>query len=147
MVIRTTDLDRIFASAPASRQAAVVAGKGVHWESPIQDDSGRSDDPLPIFPFDTRGGGKDLTGSVVGRFRILGYGGTYKNAAGKSVGARWVGRCACGRYQRFKTRSITAPSEADMKCDRCKYLVGIKDGEQWAFDKFDAAQAKSKVGP
>jgi hypothetical protein len=124
--MRTTDFDRIVASGSANKTAAVVTGKGVHWEPAkqlLKPTDAWQETPLPTFPLPTGMVGLIPVGLKVGRLTVIGYGGAGRDRA------RWVVRCACGMYGHQRTRSLRAEHHrARAMCLRCNYLEEVKAG-------------------
>jgi hypothetical protein len=119
------DVDRVVASRPANKTAAVVTGKGVHWEPAkklIRPWDAWQDTPLPVFqlpPKDAR----IPAGLKVGRLTVIGYGGAGAN------GGCWVVRCTCGMYGHKKARALRSEFHAPRAmCPRCDYLEQLKAG-------------------
>jgi hypothetical protein len=127
--VKTSSLDRIPASVPVNRQAAVVIGKGVHWEPAktlIQPWDAWQETPLPIFPL-TSSGAVNLAGLRVGRLTVLGFGGS--GGKGISHRGRWVVRCTCGMYGHHKAKFLRSENaKISAMCPKCHYLVKLKAG-------------------
>ena len=117
--------DRIITSRPVNRQAAMVTGRGVHWEPAkikISPGQVRSDAPLPTRPWPKRALGQDnLTGRIVGRFTVVGLAADKVGGVG---GACWVVRCTCGAYEHRRTKALRSPKNpARMMCTHCDYMA------------------------
>ncbi len=116
--------DRIATSRPINKTAALVTGKGVHWEPRkelIKPWDAWRDTPLPIAPMPKLS--PFQVGFKVCRLTVIGYGGK-TNKSG-----RWVVRCTCGMYghQRAKfLMSWNAKSRA--MCPRCDHLSQMQQG-------------------
>lgn len=117
-------MDRIVTSRPANKTAALVTGKGVHWEPAkqvIKATAAWSDLPLPTIG--TPKEGPQLTGRKVGRLVVIGYAGS------RSSGARWVVRCACGMFGHQRSKFLLSENaKVRGMCPKCDYLEEIKAG-------------------
>lgn len=72
-------------------------------------------------------GWKDLSGAQYGSMFVVGYGGGKAN----SNGARWVCRCACGRYVYRRTQSlkkIVSGGNLRNSCPVCRNTKRAKPG-------------------
>lgn len=112
---RTVDYDRLAASAPINRQAAIMRDGGGgpvtptmpafvdHWDAPPPQER----TPSPDTP--------RLEGRVFGDgMRVVRYHGR------RADSARWLVRCPCGAYELRRTRAIlTAPP--DHACQACTH--------------------------
>lgn len=119
---RATALDRIFASAPVNRQAAlVVARGGEHFEGKYTSSRDTWTAPKPVFPFPGPRQ-EDLTGRLYGRMTVIGYLGNDNSKAQ----ARWLVRCVCGNYEKRTTRAVRNPANVGDRCQPCSYLRYIQ---------------------
>lgn len=118
---RTVDYDRLGASAPINRQAAVMRdGGGVapgmpefadHWDAPPKQERMPSADT------------PRLEGRVFGEgMRVVRYHGR------RADSARWLVRCACGAYELRRTRSIVT-ALADQVCQACTWSRRLR--QRW----------------
>lgn len=122
-----TNFDRILTSTPLNKTAAVVArGKGVHWTPELKGGHAHYDAPKPVLPFPDPA--KDLTGTTLGRLKVIGYVGTTPGSGGNS-GPRWLVRCQCGRYEERRTKAIKNPANWVDRCQECHALVKIRSRE------------------
>lgn len=101
---------------PANATAARVVARGESFEYRTQAWSQDSPLPLPTMPVPNNGTLPDLTGSRVGRLRVIGYSADRK--------ARWVCRCDCGMYTLRKTPALRNGTSAP--CDQCYLLAASK---------------------
>ncbi len=121
-------IDRIVTSRPLNKTAALVTGKGVHWEPAkevIKPWDAWTDLPLPTRPITAAQLCQlpALTGRRIGRLTVVGYAGP------GASGARWVVRCDCGMYGHQRTKSLTAGhAKTRGMCPRCDYLEELKAG-------------------
>ncbi len=124
-----SDIERIATAAPANANAAVVTGKGVHWEPRkklIQPWDAWQDMPLPVLAMPP---GKENTippGFKVGRLTVIGYGAPGPRGKG---GARYVVRCTCGMYGHQKAKALRNEAFSPRAmCPKCNYLEAVKAG-------------------
>lgn len=115
---RTVDYDRLAASVPVNRQAAVMRdGGGVsprmpefadHWDAPPKQERA----PAPDTP--------RLEGRAFGDgMRVVRYHGC------RADSGRWLVRCACGAYELRRTRAVlTAP--VDHVCQACTWTRNLR---------------------
>lgn len=119
-MIRTTNFDRIAASAPLNTTASVVRdGSGEHWtpHKPF-DQRVHSDVPIPCAP--PPQGATDLTGLRAGRLLVIGF-----HSRRKKSGRMWVVRCQCGAYEVRKGSKLTEDRPAaapELTCLDCETL-------------------------
>jgi hypothetical protein len=119
--IRTTDYDRIITSVPLNRTAALVTGRGTHWEPEpgiYGPDDVVSDTPLPIKTlksFET-----NLTNQKTLRLLVVG--------AHALLSRTWVVRCTCSLYELRTTEDLTKHKDSihSSMCKRCQYVEEIK---------------------
>lgn len=119
--------DRLLASAPIDRLAALQTSKGVHWEPRVHlNPHGRRYDAPPPFAPHPVGIAtfEDLSGRRCGRFTVAGYLGKL-NPKKKAL---WLCRCACGNYETRDAKAIKAANPEDA-CEHCRYLERMKRGE------------------
>jgi hypothetical protein len=112
--------DAILASAPLNTTAALVAGRSSDTAPEHTTTELSWDGPPPLLAITSaltcQPGFVDLTGSSVGRLKVLGL--LAREKAG-SNGAVWVCRCSCGRYVGRKSKSLKM-SKSD-RCNQCNY--------------------------
>jgi hypothetical protein len=131
------NFDRVLASTPVNKAAALVTGKGEDFNSKKMITQVHSHVPLPTIPFRAvkkNSESIDLTGMTFGRFTVIGYSGK-TNRKGL-----WVVRCVCGRYATRHSRSVKNPLNQHDSCEECRqtaYLrkastpnVGLRSGEK-----------------
>lgn len=127
---KTTDFDAIAASVPANRTAGnVVARTGVHYDPDIkvQPNYVRSEVFLPVAPPPTHPPSlatyNEYVGKTFGRWRVIGL----SVEQNKKKPARWVVRCACGRYENRKAKALRSAALNDGCCLECLHLRHIKE--------------------
>jgi hypothetical protein len=128
--VRTTALDRILTSTPNTKTAALVTGKGIHWEPRHTFTVGEvwQDTPPPTFPLPSGANSNNGTSAMpigfrVCRLTVVGYGSQGAN------GARWVVRCACGFYGHRRAKFLRSEdAKTRGMCSRCDYLEELKRG-------------------
>ena len=118
-----TDFDRIAASVPVNKQAARVAGRGVHYQSKFQPPKWQIsvENPLP-FTLNINPLSGISVGMRVGRMVVKGYGGKVGQEAA------YVVRCDCGKWEHRKARALKTPQKPLM-CFNCHNLEWIKSAE------------------
>lgn len=120
----TTTFDRVLASRPVNKRAAIVTSKGVDWQPNVNfNPHGRRWDAPPNELLQ-RPPGEDLAGRTLGRFTVIGYLGKL-NPKKKAV---WLCKCACGNYETRGRRAILAAASPKDACEHCRYLERVKDG-------------------
>ena len=109
--------DRIAASAPVNRQAAMSASKGEHFKPAVSFTQvmHASSPPLRAVPVHL----EDLTGVTYGRLRVIGL-------REKERHTRWVCRCACGNHVERSSKSVKA--RVDGECPECGYTRKMREG-------------------
>jgi hypothetical protein len=121
--------DRVLSSRPVNRTAAIVVGsKGDHWNAKVPSYHMHSDTPLPIIPMSKADLMNpeyvDLSGTMYGRLKVIGY---YGNK-------RWVVRCSCGAYEVRRAKAIKSPVKdvfREPMCAKCDYTVKISTASYW----------------
>jgi hypothetical protein len=119
------DLDSVAPLHPSNKTAALVAGRGEHFEFEAKNGKIHSDIPLAWrAPSDRELADptyRDLTGITVGRLKAIGVA-TEVTSRGNQ---NWVVRCVCGSYETRKARYIKVcaagnnPGEEEPMCDWC----------------------------
>lgn len=123
--------DKLLASRPVNKTAARVLGGGVHYEPQkvIAQRHWTAPPPLaeitPAMRIDPSF--KDLTGSTVGRFTIVGFLGNLSET--KKNKALWLARCVCGDYESRSAKSILNPANYGDRCEKCRHLAHLKRRE------------------
>jgi len=123
--------DRLLASAPVNKSAAVAvsSGRSTTPSFRISETELHLHAPLPMIPFvDTQGTGKDFTGAKFGRLTVMGYLGKPKN----DKPGKWLVRCVCGSYEVRRTTALKNYQGADLdpKCRSCQHTQKLRDGRQ-----------------
>jgi hypothetical protein len=116
------DMDAVAPLTPHDKTAAMVGGKGEHYE--FVSKTPHSDTPLPIRKPDVdqlrQPGFVDLSGVSIGRLRVIGIA-----ELRTCNGQNWVVRCVCGNYETRKTKYIKKcrsgdnPGEFEPMCSWC----------------------------
>ena len=96
------NMDAVAPLMPSDKTAAVVGGKGVHYEfQPADATKVHSQVPLPTRIANGRDRGRpnfvDLTGAQIGRLKVVGISAEIKENDQNKI--RWVVRCVCGTYE------------------------------------------------
>lgn len=113
--------DRVLSSAALNKTAAVVTGRGEHWEPKIKVNNLHLQAPPKMKSVPGDAGFVDLTGVKFGRFTVLGL--------MASDGGRWVVRCACGSYETRRRKAITNQNNKWDRCVECRQLGYIRRAE------------------
>lgn len=110
--------DRIGASVPVNRSAALVTSKGVHYEPDFSPPAQFWDIAPPTIkvPWNAT----SIVGLKSGRLVVIGYLGR------TGTGARWLVHCACGKFEGRRTRTLTNPKIEDDCCHLCNYQKRVK---------------------
>lgn len=116
--------DRIAASAPINRNAALSTGRGESWAPSVQLQN--TSDTVPPLRKPSREARanpnfQDLTGRTFGRLTVLGI----HAERAKSGGARWVCRCRCGQYAQFRARTLLDGDQD--RCGACDYTRQLRE--------------------
>lgn len=119
---RSRAIDDLHARTPIDKTAAMVVGRGFHYEPAKRVMNNDSD--MPIATREIRKvernaqGFKDLTNTRYGRFVVLG--------PSRDHSAAWVVRCTCGRYSTRTAKAIKNPANAQDRCEHCRHLAFLK---------------------
>lgn len=119
------NFDRLIGLRPSNKEAAMSTngGKGQPLETKAFNDGLGRDLPFPLKPItpDVRAnrGFVDLTGQVNGRLTFLGLSRDHKSPA------RWVARCACGKYVLRRFRGAMDP--ATDRCADCEHTKKLRE--------------------
>lgn len=112
-----------------NKTAAVVTGKGIHYEPDVNIVNAHWDVPQATIrcpkPSD------ELAGRRFARFVVVGLLPTKI----KNSNANWLVRCACGDYETRKAKAIRNPANVDDCCTKCKYLRYLKRREVFLREK------------
>ncbi len=117
----TTDLDRVIASSPHDKTAALVTGPGIHWdpERPKNWPANSYDAPPPTHRLpDARF--RDYTGTSYHRVRVVGF------LRMATSGPLWLVRCDCGAWEDRSQRAVEG--HAGGRCWRCDKLWRMQKG-------------------
>lgn len=120
------NFDEFAKRKPINKLAFDVASSGEHF-SFGQQRLGvvHSDIPLPIttrcIPSE-----EDFTGRVIGRLTVIGR--SDEPVDERWPHTRWVVRCACGWYERRRSRVLRTIPPEDQMCSSCKLLEQRKAG-------------------
>lgn len=117
--------EEIAKRTPINREALNVALGGTHFSfEPRKLNPTRSDVPPAII---TRqlADEEEFTGRVLGRLTVIG---RSMDAWEKSKKVRWVVRCACGWYERRRSRALRDMTLDAQMCSNCKMLEERKAG-------------------
>ena len=128
------DMDAVAPLTPHDKTAAVVGGKGVHYEFSVLPTRAFSDTPLPMRPPSKAELGNpafiNLTGRKVGRMTIVGIAERKTND-----GMNWVVRCVCGNYETRKTKYLktclggTFSEGVELMCAWCLNTRRLQKGK------------------
>jgi hypothetical protein len=127
------DYDFVYTAKPVNAEAAKALQKGEQYESKKKITQVSAEVPIATSPFP----GKkvdDLTGRSVGRFTVIGYKGGGSSSA-KQCGCLWVVRCACGRYETRRTKSIKNYKNVADCCQYCKEIQYMQRHQYWKESK------------
>ena len=128
-----THYDKIAASAPVNKTAAVSTSRGSHWEPKVKLNDWYPD-PLPLQGAE-QGMGRshnaefiDFTGQVVGRLAVIGL----VVKANPKRPARWLCKCKCGDYCTRTSKSLRIGMAGGNSfipmCGRCDYQGKLSRG-------------------
>jgi hypothetical protein len=127
------DWDRILASAPANKTAAVVTGENREpagfracksdMDPYLQDGPHLLKSELPSCP-----SFKDLTGQRFGKLVVRGIVEGSKSG-GKSKGSLWAVRCDCSRYTARRQKFLLQGDPDRHACAECDYAAEVKAGK------------------
>lgn len=123
-------MERIGASNPIDKTAAMVVSKGYQYEPDINASKVNPYDselPLPTrvvskamtqSPYFT-----DLKGHKLGRLTVLGLSQDHKGL--------WIVRCQCGIYSARNKKSLLNSKNINDRCNRCNHLALLKRKDQF----------------
>ena len=112
-------MDKIASSIPQDKTAAMVTGKGTHFDPKIKPSSYTTTDIKPPTWKGTHGTKLDLKGIRCGRFVVIGL--------SSERPSRWVVRCDCGNYEFRTAKAIRNPANAQDRCQPCRKLQHIQE--------------------
>jgi hypothetical protein len=130
---QSSSFERIFTSAPLNKTAALVTGKGVHFDdtAKLKRNPGHRHfeaPPVCVDPKDYPQAPEfqDLRGRKIGRMKVVGYLGTLGYS--KWAKGAWLVRCVCGDYETRKAKTIKTSNDPNHSCDRCAYTNRLVNG-------------------
>ncbi len=119
------DMDAVAPLLPGDKVAARVAGRGEHFEFQPASHHVHSDLPIawrtPTAAELICGNFQDLTGTAIGRLKVMGIASDIQTTNGQN----WVVRCVCGAYETRKAKFIKCcaagnnPGQEEPMCDWC----------------------------
>lgn len=130
--VRETVSVRGWESLPIDQIARRVTSPGVTYAPNRTAYCETWDVPPPLAPCDhpafSQPEFEDLTGTVRGRMRIVGYLGVRSSEKGSG----WLARCACGKYEvrRSKRWKRGVADGADDMCAVCDWTRKLRDNEE-----------------
>lgn len=113
-------------TTPINKTAALVIGKGFHYEPNKKVQTIESKNPLPTrdayyqeiySPTFT-----NCTGIKIGRLTVIGI---YSRSKG------WVCRCDCGMYCVRRQKAILNKNNTQDRCEECRHLAFLKKDEKY----------------
>lgn len=105
--------------SPVDKTAAIVVGKGVHYDPNMVHQFEHYINPPATLQF-TGPKDQDMAGRKYGFMSVVGYLGK------RGRGALWLVKCKCGMYEVRRSKSIKKASPRD-KCQACHHLDHIKN--------------------
>lgn len=120
-------LEKIAASDPVDRTAALVTGRGPRYVPDKKILTADQPTPHPTMPFP----GPlehDLTGASRGRLTVVGF--WAGNERGKKI-RLWVTRCVCGTYTLRRTKSIKNPANDVDACEGCRHAAYLRRHDRY----------------
>ncbi len=133
------DLYAVAPLLPGDKVAGRVAGRGEHFDFASRSHHAHSDLPIawraPIEPELSDPNFVDLTGSLIGRLKVMGI---VAEVTTSTPGKRWTVRCVCGSYEVRRTKFIKAclagkdTGDHEPMCDWCgktwklRHGIGVK---------------------
>lgn len=133
------DMDAVAPLMPHDKTAAVVGGKGVHYEFKPSENAVHSETPLPTRSPSHSDLGKLgqaiitlLQGAQTGRLKVIGI--AAEARANDRERTRWVVRCVCGAYEHRRTSYLRRcveggnPDEHEPMCDWCHNTQNLQLG-------------------
>lgn len=126
-----TDFNRIAASAPVNKQAAMQTSGGETWSPKVALQDYFEDMPrTKRIPSHHKVSSEfvDFTGQQFGRLKVIGL----MEKKVSSHKASWVCRCSCGGYCTRTSKSLKVAARAGNsfldRCGRCQYVDGLRNG-------------------
>ncbi len=114
--------DIIYLSVPVDAKAAIVTGKGVHYEPNYKTNEYCTESPYPLEMVQLKKNHPNLIGAKFGWFTVIGLA---KKTNQMSRG-KWVVRCVCGTYAYRQSKSIRNPDNSHDCCRDCRHLNYLK---------------------
>ena len=115
--------ERIIASAPVNKAAALAAGgKGETFETTWKFSQEHFKAPPPYRAAST---GVELAGLKCGRLTVVGL---FVEPVPRKKAARWVVRCQCGDYELRTARALRNPENAHDRCQLCHRTERLRSG-------------------
>lgn len=131
--MRTMDWDAVAPLNPFDKTAAMVAGKGEHYEPEILPTKVHSSTPLPLKPITAHALAQrdfvDLRNKVIGRLTVMG---PWEHENSKV--RPWVVRCVCGAYEVRSAKYVKKclagnnPGDDEPMCDWCSATRRLRMG-------------------
>lgn len=115
-------MDDIGSRKPINKTAALVTGKGVHFDSKkkiVQRHWSVCPKLKPVSK-----GCPDLRGKRVGHFTVVG-----KYSSRKNRGSMWAVRCDCGDFETRSSKAIKNVENYGDRCELCRELSHLKRKE------------------
>lgn len=119
----TTIFDKLAASAPIDRSAALTMARGDGYVPAVKVTCEHWSAPPPMRPVAHAGPEfSDLTGVAYGRLKVIG---VIDRPAGATGSIRWVVRCACGDYEVRTSKAIKRATPED-RCTICRHAAFLQ---------------------
>jgi hypothetical protein len=113
-------------STPINKTAALVIGKGFHYEPNKKVQTIESNNTLPTRPLNSSElhskDFTDCTGLRAGRLTVVGV---------YLLGSGWVCKCDCGVQCVRRQRSILNKNNTQDRCEECRHLAFLKKDEKY----------------
>ena len=117
--------EEIAKRTPINRQAFDVSSRGNHFSFEARRLNRFRTDIPPAIIEGQLSDEEDFTGRVFGRLTVIG---RSKDTWVKDRKVRWIVRCACGFYERMRSRVLRSLRPDDHMCSSCKLLEQRKRG-------------------
>lgn len=142
------DMDAVAPLMPSDKTAAVVGGKGVHYEFSALPTRAHSATPLSTRAASAQERSNpsfsDLSGLQFGRMRVVGIAERTTND-----GMNWVVRCVCGNYETRKAKVIRkciADNEPDDDRAICSWCLNTRKLQRGRGSKAEENKWRSVLG-